>query len=171
MNLAFFTLAGCSIFILFLLIFLRDPEREPEGDGVVSPADGKVLSVENRRISIFMNLWDVHVNRSPVKGKIRKIVYKRGSFRPAFSKASERNERNVIVIGSPKGDFEVVQIAGIFARRILCWVSEGEEVERAQRIGMIRFGSRVEVKIPENFRIVVEKGAKVKAGKSIIAIL
>jgi phosphatidylserine decarboxylase len=113
-----------------------------------------------------MSPFDCHVNRSPVDGTVKKITYKKGKFLPAFKKSS-LSERNEIIIHSEDGEFTVTQIAGFFARRIVCYVEEGERVRKGQRIGMIRFGSRVVLEIPENYRILRKEGEKVKAGETI----
>ncbi|MDY6931661.1 MAG: phosphatidylserine decarboxylase [Halobacteriota archaeon] len=154
----------------FLILFFRDPEREPEGNGMVSPADGRIMRIERRRVSIFMNLHDVHVNRSPFSGTVESIEHINGNFKPAYSKDSENNERNIIRISTDRGVIEMVQIAGSFARRIVCYVKEGDEVKRGERIGMIRFGSRVDIKIPKSYEILIKVGERVKAGETIIAI-
>jgi len=154
----------------FFTIFFRDPERDTLGDGMVSPADGVVLDT-GKKVSIFMRLRDVHVNRAPLPGVVKKIEYKKGGHRPAFSKGSSKNERNRITIETEYGDVIVTQIAGILARRIVCYVEEGGVVERGQRIGMIRFGSRVDVTIPDALRVAVKKWDRVRAGESIIARL
>ena len=166
----------------FVLNFFRDPERYPpyEENVVVSPADGRVVeikkvldpisNIEKSRISIFMNIFNVHVNRSPVSGEIKEIKYIPGKFFNAeLDKSSEKNERNLINIKSEQGDFTVVQIAGLIARRIVCWVKKGDKVLIGQRIGMIKFGSRVDLYIPSGYEIEVHKGDKVIAGQTIVA--
>ncbi len=163
------TVIGIAGAILFM-IFFRDPERVSPRDGMVSPADGVVLSA-GKKVSIFMRFRDVHVNRAPLQGVVKKIEYKKGEHTPAFSKGSSENERNRVTIETEYGDVIVTQIAGILARRIVCYVKEGEVIARGQRIGMIRFGSRVDVTIPDALKVVVEKGDKVRAGESIIARL
>jgi len=159
-----------SLLVLFLLIFFRDPERTPDGEGMLSPADGKIRSMNGQKISIFMNLHNVHVNRAPLSGTVKSIRYEKGAFKPAFLAASGKNEKNKITLATEYGDTALTQVAGFFARRIVCYVSEGENVARGQRLGMIRFGSRVDVTVPENFEINVTPGDKVKAGKTVIAI-
>jgi phosphatidylserine decarboxylase len=164
-------LLPAALIILFLLIFFRDPERTPDGDGMLSPADGKVRSIDGRAVSIFMNLHNVHVNRAPLAGNVKSIKYEKGAFSPAFLGEAGKNENNKITLATEHGGVTVTQIAGFFARRIVCYVSEGENVTRGQRIGMIRFGSRVDVTVPENFKILISTGDKVKAGKTVIAKL
>ncbi len=184
-----FSLLGMRIFAIFFLIltglvlnFFRDPERfVPEEKGaIISPADGKIVEItksidpitgeKKNKISIFMNIFNVHVNRAPVSGKIQKIRYIKGKFfNASFDKASSENERNILLIHSPHGDFTVVQIAGLIARRIVCWVKEGDDILKGQRIGMIKFGSRVDLYLPKGYEIIVQKGEKVLAGESIVA--
>ncbi len=158
------------IMAAFFTIFFRDPERDTPVADMVSPADGVVLDTD-KKVSIFMRCRDVHVNRAPLPGVVKKIEYRKGRHTPAFSKGSSKNERNKITIETEYGDVIVTQIAGILARRIVCYVEEGDVVERGQRIGMIRFGSRVEVTIPDALRVAVKKGDRVRAGESIIARL
>jgi phosphatidylserine decarboxylase len=153
-------------------VFFRDPEREPEGDGVVSPADGKVTVVRYEqgrlRVGVFMNLHNVHVNRSPVGGPVNSVVHTSGAHRPAFSKDSDRNER----VETRIDGFGVVQIAGAFARRITTYFDEEDRVERGDRIGVIAFGSRADVLFPEGYSrddLVVEEGDSVRAGESVLA--
>jgi phosphatidylserine decarboxylase len=166
--------------------FFRDPPRStPLDDGlVIAPADGTVASVglfppppelgfgadPMHRISIFMSLFDCHVNRAPIAGRIAKIVYKPGLFLNAdLDKASEDNERNGFVIETVAGRLGVVQIAGLIARRIVCFVEIGDRVGVGDRIGMIRFGSRVDVYLPANARPLVGEGARAVAGETILA--
>ena len=157
----------------FMVIFFRDPERKVAiSDAyMISPADGTVIDIRDRKICIFMFLQNVHVNRAPISGKIREITYKKGGYLPAFCKDSERNERNEFIIDSKYGDVQVTQIAGIVARRIVTYSGVNETVEQGQRIGMIRFGSRVDVTIPHDFDITVCKGERVLAGKTVIATI
>jgi phosphatidylserine decarboxylase len=168
--------------------FFRDPVRiTPLREGlVVSPADGRVSRVVNAlpppelglsdrplpRISIFMSVFDCHVNRSPVTGKIERMAYHHGAFLSAdLDKASENNERNCLLIASGRARIGVVQIAGLVARRIVCFVREGATVGVGERIGMIRFGSRVDVYLPEGVRPLVAEGQTAIAGETIIADL
>ena len=172
---------------LFVLFFFRDPEREPgaEDRAVLTPADGTVLGAwtlekgENPlrtkavKVSVFMSLFNVHVNRIPAGGRISRILYRPGAFFAAnLDKASEKNEQNAITLDTQDGKQIVfVQIAGLIARRIACWVREGDEVQAGQRFGLIRFGSRLDVFLPEGSRVAVQKGLKVKAGKTTIGYL
>jgi phosphatidylserine decarboxylase len=166
--------------------FFRDPPRvTPLRDGlIVSPADGYVCSLGRfvpppelglsdqpmNRISIFMSVFDCHVNRTPVTGRITKIVYKPGIFVNAdLDKASEDNERNGFIIDTADGRIGVVQIAGLIARRIVSFVREGEQVGAGDRIGLIRFGSRVDVYLPDGAQPLIGFGAKATAGETILA--
>ncbi|MEM1514289.1 MAG: phosphatidylserine decarboxylase [Candidatus Thermoplasmatota archaeon] len=152
------------IFQIFFIFFFRDIKREIQ-DGIVSPADGKIVE-SNGKISIFMSLFDMHVNLMPYDGKISKIVHYKGEHKPAFSKI-ERNEKVEIDIESKIGKIKVVQIAGFFARRIVTYIKEGEYLKKGEKLGIIRFGSRVEIILPENCKIVAEKGKKIKAGQTV----
>ena len=173
---------------LWCAYFFRDPERvTPTREGImVSPADGRVSRVTNAlppkeldlgerplmRVSIFMSVFDCHVNRSPMTGKVEPIVYHPGAFVSAdLDKASEGNERNSLVIAAGKARVGVVQIAGLVARRIVCFVRPGEGVGAGERIGMIRFGSRVDVYLPEGVKALVAEGQTAVAGETVIADL
>jgi len=177
-----------TVLTLWCAYFFRDPPRvTPIADGiVVSPADGRVSLVTNAvpppqlglgdkalpRVSIFMSVFDCHVNRSPVAGRIERIVYTAGKFLNAdLDKASEDNERNTFLIASAAGPIGVVQIAGLIARRIVCWSKEGQPVAAGERIGMIRFGSRVDVYLPPGTAPLVSEGQTSLAGETIIADL
>lgn len=180
-----FALAACIAFftpylyvgiliIIGLLLFFRDPERFPASNNltdVVSPADGRILKIQDNQLSIFMNLHNVHVNRSPIDGEIVDIRYHKGGKFPAFSKDSDRNERNIVTIRTRIGNVIVTQVSGAVVRRIVCYVKQKDEITRGQRIGMIRFGSRVDVLLPRNYSFVVSPGQKVKAGETTIAKL
>lgn len=182
----------CWLFILSALIsfftiwFFRNPERYFQEDEkvVISPADGKVIKVENvkmngeiagqfKKISIFMNVFNVHVNRVPYSGKIEAINYHEGKFVSAnLDKASSDNERNAIRIHTDDNcSIWVVQIAGLIARRIVCWAKVGDMVKKGERFGLIRFGSRVDVYLPDDSRITVQIGQKVKAGETYLGYL
>ena len=155
----------------FFIWFFRDPERIVKGaeDEIVSPADGKVVDIRGNTVCIFMNINNVHVNRAPVTGKIVKMEYQKGSYLPAFFKDSVRNERNIICIASVFGPVTMVQIAGTVTRRIDTYFNVGDHVVRGERIGMIRFGSRVDITPPDGYMVTVNKGEKVQAALSIIA--
>ncbi|HYU69463.1 MAG TPA: phosphatidylserine decarboxylase [Burkholderiales bacterium] len=170
---------------LFVLQFFRDPPRQVPGDAhtVVSPADGQVVAVERARdpylerdaikVSVFMNVFNVHSNRSPVDGLVHKRWYIPGRFiNAAFDKASLENERNALWLRTTGGaDVTCVQIAGLIARRILCYVHEGDSLARGQRFGFIRFGSRVDIYVPEEANLVAALGDKVHATSTVIATL
>lgn len=157
---------------IFFIIFFRDPQRSPPGDedDAVSPADGKVISLQHRTICIFMNIHDVHVNRAPLSGLVTHIDYKPGGYIPAFNKDSDVNERNHVVMKTATGTLELTQIAGVLTRRIVSYISEGTQLKRGERIGMIRFGSRVDVTVPEGYVFTVKLNDKIKAGETIIAV-
>ncbi|HEV2206343.1 MAG TPA: phosphatidylserine decarboxylase [Candidatus Acidoferrales bacterium] len=173
--------AGILIFLgLFVFYFFRDPDRTipTERGSVVSPADGHVVEIANEplgaqpghRISIFLSIWDVHVQRAPVAGRITSVVYQPGKFYAALRKAaSEKNEQNIITMQTPGGTLVFKQIAGAIARRVLCWKRVDEQVALGERVGMIRFGSRVDVWLPEAAEILVRRGQRVRGGASILA--
>ncbi len=170
---------------LFVLQFFRDPPRQVPGDAhtVVSPADGRIVAVERARdpylernaikVSVFMNVFNVHSNRSPVDGRVQKRWYNPGRFiNAAFDKASLENERNALWLRTTAGaDVTCVQIAGLIARRILCYVREGDSLARGQRFGFIRFGSRVDIYVPEDANLEAALGDKVYATSTVIATL
>ena len=164
----------------FVLYFFRDPERTipSDPDLLVSPADGRVMEVveepfggtSGRRISIFLSVFNVHVNRSPVAGRVSAMEYRKGQFYAAMrGLASEENEQNVIHVTTDRGEIVFKQIAGWVARRILCWKVVGDTVTRGERVGMIRFGSRVDIWFPLNVEILVRPGQNVAGGSSILA--
>lgn len=141
------------------------------GDAILSPADGKIIKIGGNEISIFMSLFDVHVNRAPVAGEIEKIIYREGRFRAAFlDDAQKENESNTIIVKTDRGNVTFTQIAGMIARRIVCNVKKGHRVNAGQRIGMIKFGSRVDLEMPNGVTMMVNRGEKVQSGRSIIAI-
>ncbi len=168
------------ILALFCLNFFRDPERQaPEGPFAVAPADGKVISIQadesgRQRISIFMNVFDVHVNRTPIPGKIVCIHYQRGRFLAADKEeASQENEQNTItvegVVGGRRTQVTFKQIAGLIARRIICYKRVGDVLGPAERVGLIKFGSRVDVWFGPEWEIAVKMGERVSAGSSVLA--
>ena len=162
------------LIILFFGIFFRDPNRRV-GVGIVSPADGKISSIEDKsdnvRISIIMGLGNVHVNRAPMKGKVKNIEHHKGKHIPAFDKNSEMNERVIITLKTSVGQVKLVQIAGAFARRIKTYIRKGDKLSKGQRIGMIRFGSRVDIYLPKNrIRVLAKVGIVVRAGESCLAV-
>jgi phosphatidylserine decarboxylase len=165
---------------LFVFYFFRDPERNiPSEPGlVVSPADGRVVVVTEeerggrpgKRISIFLAIWNVHVNRSPAAGTIAKLEYKPGKFLAAWAeKASLENEQNVFTLASEHGEIVFKQIAGWVARRVVSWKKACDVVERGERVGLVRFGSRVDVWLAAQAEILVKVGQNVKGGSSVIA--
>jgi phosphatidylserine decarboxylase len=168
-----------AVFVLltaFMLYFFRDPERVvPEGDGlIVSAADGRVTRVESthehKLVSVFLSPLDVHINRSPIAGRVVDITYIKGRKKPATSdSASLVNERNSLVIEGEHVTVTCTQIAGILARRIVCWAKAGDNLERGQRFGLIKFGSRTDLLMPPDVDIVVRVGDSVKGGETIIA--
>ncbi len=187
-----FALIGCWIMavallviLFFVLNFFRDPERVvPQDAGAaVSPADGKVVKIETMRdplsgedrttICVFMNVFNVHVNRMPVAGRVARIAYFGGKFfNASLDKASSDNERNAVLIEDASGrTWTMVQIAGLIARRIICWTGSGDELARGQRFGLIKFGSRVDLYLPPEYAPCVNIGEKVFAGQTILARL
>ena len=180
--------AGAAALLLTagVLAFFRDPERSPPAEGVVAPADGRVSVVRaeeaptdsgdtahRQRVGVFMNVTDVHVNRAPLGGTVRDVTHEPGAHRPAFSKESDRNEKLRIRVEAGGGDeYEVVLIAGWFARRIRPYVEPGDELARGQRIGHVAFGSRADVVFPpgvdrEDLRVGTGEG--VRAGETVVA--
>ena len=168
--LAFFMLAS------FICYFFRNPERDiPQGGNlVVSPADGKVVKIMpmpdgTKTISIFLSIFNVHMNRSPVSGQLERLEYKRGKFKVAFDEEASRvNEQNILTISTQDTEIVVRQIAGLIARRVICWKKPGESVVRGELIGLIRFGSRVDITVPEKVRIRVGIGDRVRGGSSVL---
>jgi phosphatidylserine decarboxylase len=164
----------------FVFCFFRDPERTIPSDAgaVVSPADGRVVVVTEeehagrpgKRISIFLAIWNVHVNRAPAEGIIAKLEYRPGKFLAAMrARASMENEQNVIALSTAAGEMVCKQIAGWIARRVVCWKKEGDRVTRGERIGLVRFGSRVDLWVPRDAEILVGLGDNVKGGSSVVA--
>ncbi len=175
-----------AILTAWCVYFFRDPARVTPVDEtlVISPADGIISSIgffrpppelglgaePMQRISVFMSVFDCHVNRMPVAGRIAKVAYKPGKFLSAdLDKASEDNERNSLVVDGAQGRFGVVQIAGLVARRIICFSKQGESLAAGTRFGLIRFGSRVDVYLPPGARPLVSLGAKAIAGETVLA--
>lgn len=171
---------------LFELYFFRDPERvsPTDKDALVSPADGKVIIVEKvfddrfindhvYKVSIFMNVFNVHVNRMPLAGKVENVLYSPGKFYSADSdKGGLENEYCTAIMETEQGQrYGVTQIAGLIARRIVCWAEKGDVFDRGQRFGLIRFGSRVDLYLPLKTRVEVSPGQKVKAGETVIGYL
>ncbi|MDI1471382.1 Phosphatidylserine decarboxylase [Thermodesulfovibrio sp. N1] len=173
----------CFGLCLFFLYFFRDPERIPPADphAVVSPADGKIISINQNsslccenyiEISIFMSPFDVHVNRVPFDGVVKEIIHTPGKFFSAFKEKAYRENENIkITFETPYGVITVRQVAGFIARRSVCWLKEGQTLKKGDRLGMIKFSSRVDICLPSSFKIQVKVGDKVKAGKTVIAFL
>jgi phosphatidylserine decarboxylase len=173
------------ILYFFILQFFRDPPREiPQGEGLVlCPADGRVLfvgvakdpfrNVDALKVSVFMNVFNVHSNRSPVDALVKDVIYSKGLFvNASFDKASSHNERNALILRMDDGrELACVQVAGLIARRILCYVKPADRLTRGQRYGFIRFGSRVDVYLPTDARPRVAIGDKVKATTTVLAEL
>ena len=187
----------CLFLLFYLFIFLRDPERKiPSGNNITAPADGKVISIikvgngnvelkqgligrvkilssdvvnEGYLISIFMSLFNVHVNRAPINGKVISVKHKSGKFFMAFDvEKSFLNESNEIVMMTKLGKIKIIQIAGFLARRIKCFIKEKQNVNKGERIGMISLGSQVSLILPDKIRLRVKIGDRVKAGETII---
>lgn len=167
---------------LFFLWFFRDPERRiPTGPGViVSPADGVVTEAEwvettlgsKLRLSIFLNVFDVHVNRSPIAGTVKLVEYREGGFMNAMNPESGlSNEQTLITVQGDGYEVSLKQIAGLLARRIVCNLREGDRVERGQRIGLIKFGSRCDIIVPADADLKVKTGSRVKGGATVLAVL
>jgi phosphatidylserine decarboxylase len=160
-------------------LFFRDPERiiPQTPETIVSPADGRVMEIvpenaQTRRISIFLSLWDVHINRAPYGGVVRSVVYTPGKFLAAYrQEASLVNEANTVTIADHDREFIVKQIAGVLARRIVCRVRPGDTLEKGQRYGLIRFGSRTDLLLPTTAEIAVQVGDVVRGGETILAFL
>lgn len=168
--------APLFLLALFCLYFFRDPDRAiPDGPVAVSPADGKVVGIlgngtESARISIFLNVFDVHVNRAPIAGRITKVEYTKGRFLVASREiASAQNERNTVSIAGDGTCVRFAQIAGLIARRIVFYKKAGDTVAKGERVGLIKFGSRVDVFLGPEWEITVRTGQRVAGGSSILA--
>ncbi|NOZ03088.1 MAG: phosphatidylserine decarboxylase family protein [FCB group bacterium] len=174
-----FAISG--ILFLFCLNFFRDPVREipDEKNCIISPADGKVVLIKEvndkevgspaKQVSIFLNVFNVHVNRVPFDGTVRSVSYRPGKFLAAFNhKASDENEQTSIVLETTEGTIKVKQIAGLIARRILCYASEGKKFAQGDRLGFIMFGSRTDIIFPATVTVNIAVGDKVTGGKTII---
>src|SRR5580704_1082365 len=170
-------LVGLALFVFY---FFRDPERviPSEPGAVVSPADGRIVvitdepnkGIPGKRVSIFLAIWNVHINRSPEAGTITGMEYRPGKFLAAMvARASTENEQNVISLSTAAGEMMFKQIAGLIARRVVCWKKSGDVVARGERIGLVRFGSRVDLWVPREAEILVKLGDNVKGGSSVLA--
>ena len=172
-----------ALLLGWVIYFFRNPERMPDSTSagaILAPADGRVTAIERVdephylqgpawRISIFLSLFDVHVQRSPCAGTVRLLRYRPGSFVPANSRQAHLNESNLIGLESQHGPVAVIQIAGILARRIVCWLSLGDTLARGQRLGLIRFGSRVDLLLPIEAQVLVQVGQQVYGGQTLVA--
>ena len=168
-----------SSMTLLLLVFFRDPQREISS-GIVASADGIIREIstiqdpdcgECKRVSTFMNLHNVHVNRSPIQGTVVSVTHIPGSHLPAFTKESERNERVITILQTPENHrLKIVQIAGTLARRIVPYIKQGDQLKAGDKIGLIRLGSRVDVYLPKNYKITCTNKQRIKAGEDIIAL-
>lgn len=177
--------AGAAVLFLlavFVAFFFRDPERNipNDADAIVSPADGKVIEIQTvqrngqlqTKVGIFLSVFNVHVNRSPVAGRITHLEYKKGKFKLAYDPAaSAENEQNRLVIESASATLEVVQIAGLIARRIVCYKKVGDALARGERIGLIKFGSKVDCYLPTSARVMVNVGDWIHGGSTLLARL
>lgn len=156
----------------FILWFFRDPERTPPADphAIVAPADGRVIRADEDGVSVFLNLFDVHVCRSPLAARVASLAHERGRFLAAFrEEASEQNERVRIELEGESTHVQLTLVAGLVARRIVSWVAEGQHLGTGERLGMIRFGSRVDVRLPAGVDTAVRVGKRVRAGETVIA--
>jgi phosphatidylserine decarboxylase len=174
------------VLALFFAYFFRNPSRiAPEVDGAaIAPADGKIAQISKEgdndflggevvKVSIFMSVLNVHINRMPVRGRIVDMLYKKGGFRPAFNHESSRgNEQNALIVDiDDDRRMAIVQVAGLIARRIVCWIKKGDRLERGQRFGFIRFGSRVDCYFPVGFEVDVRPGQRVRGGETILGYI
>jgi phosphatidylserine decarboxylase len=183
-----FPLSGTAVLLLaaFVVYFFRDPEREiPAGERLIlAPADGKIVAIKPFpdwkgpfgeplvRISIFLSVFDVHVNRAPIAALVQEVTHSPGQFRVAWDEeASQANEQTLVRFATPDGDVWVKLIAGLIARRIVCRVTPGQKVEAGERIGLIRFGSRVDCILPEAAVLRVRRGQTVKGGSTILGVI
>lgn len=169
-----------AVLAVFSVAFFRDPDRDvPPGDGILSPADGTVMEVATvegegygtgRVIRIFLSVFDNHIQRAPAAGTVKNVEYMPGLFLDARDpRAPFANESNMIEIVSPQGRIAVKQIAGLIARRIVCWIREDDEIEKGERIGLIRFGSQVDLYLPSEAEILAKEGDKVVGGVTVLA--
>jgi len=167
----------CGVLAAYVAYFFRNPYRQIPTDEntVISPADGKVVAVRQlddgrHLISIFLNIFNVHINRCPIAGRVETVNHTKGKFLAAYKpEASQVNERNLVAIRDNDFLVEVTQIAGLIARRIVCWSKPEDQVSRGQRFGLIRFGSRVDVVLPATCSIAVHEGQKISGGSDILA--
>lgn len=175
-------LAGLTL--LWLFSFFRDPERTPDAHGdnlLLAPADGRIRKIEvvhephflrkeARRITIFLSIFDVHVQRSPCAGEVAFLHYQPGSFAPAFLHSADDNEANLLGLHTARGPIAVTQMTGILARRIVCWKKVGDALAKGERFGLIKFGSRVDLYLPLDAEILVQPGQQVYGGQTVIGV-
>ncbi|HEY3278450.1 MAG TPA: phosphatidylserine decarboxylase family protein [Syntrophorhabdaceae bacterium] len=173
----------CFLFLVFFVFFFRNPKRTAidEPDALLCPADGRVMEIrdvidrefldgERKRIAIFMSPLDVHVNRAPCAGRVVTVQHRDGGFAAAFKKETDQvNERNFILLDNNKERVLIVQIAGFLARRITCWVKPGDEIQKGQPVGIISFGSRVDIYLPKGYEPMVDLQERVRAGITVVA--
>lgn len=167
----------CIVLGLFCAFFFRDPTREmPAGnESVVSPCDGTVMETiqdgDKKIIRTFLSIFNVHIQRSPVSGIVKSVEYKPGKFLPAMNPlAHSVNEQNIMTIEAQDGQYVVSQIAGLIARRIVCWIKAGDHVQKGQKIGLIRFGSQVDLTLPSKREFKVKPGDKTTGGETVVAL-
>jgi phosphatidylserine decarboxylase len=176
--------AGLALLPIAITLFFRDPERQPPTGPrlVLSPADGKVMFAGEtvagegppgqwRQVTIFLSVFDVHINRAPVAGRVTKVSYVPGTFRAAYHAAAHGNEHSEIWVDTPGGPVVFRQVVGLLARRVVCRIAAGDDLAAGDRIGLMKFGSRMDVFVPMSARLMVERGAHVVAGQTVIAKL
>lgn len=177
-------LTGIGLLLFaWLAYFFRDPERTPDSTdplAILSPADGRVMAIEiveepyifqtpMQRITIFLSVFDVHVQRAPYQGTVQALHYQPGKFLPAFLKGADENESNLLALETAHGPLGITQMTGLLARRIVCWPTVGHSLERGQQYGLIKFGSRVDLYLPDNAAPAVEVGQHVYGGQTVMA--
>lgn len=167
----------------WVFYFFRDPDRRPEVSGnewILAPADGVITQIDTvdeahffnapvQRIVIFLSIFNVHVQRAPYAGRVQFLRYQQGGFAPAFLKSAQENESNFIGLSTARGKLALKQMTGILARRIVCWVEDGDDLSAGQRVGLIKFGSRVDLFLPLNVEITARAGQKVRGGQTVVA--
>ncbi|MFZ2376989.1 MAG: phosphatidylserine decarboxylase [Methanothrix sp.] len=162
--------AAAFMSLIFMVFFHRDPDRLPQSEGMLSPADGRIIQATPEKVTVFMGLGDVHVNRAPLDGTIISLEHRKGTHLPAFLNRASQNQQSRMRIETEDGEIQLSQITGTIVREIVCYVKPGDHVLRGERIGMIRFGSRVETSIPRGYKLQVSLGDSVRAGKTVIAV-
>ena len=162
--------AAAFMSLIFMVFFHRDPDRLPQSEGMLSPADGRIILATPEQVTVFRGLGDVHVNRAPLDGTIISLEHRKGTHLPAFLNRASQNQQSRMRIETEDGEIQLSQITGTIVREIVCYVKPGDHVLRGERIGMIRFGSRVETSIPRGYKLQVSLGDSVRAGKTVIAV-